>query len=37
MLIYSMLTSLDGYTEDGHGRFGHRICMPKFAACLAGG
>jgi dihydrofolate reductase len=21
-LIYSMLTSLDGYTEDGHGRFG---------------
>jgi hypothetical protein len=21
-LIYSMLTSLDGYTEDEHGRFG---------------
>ena len=41
-LIYSMLTSLDGYTEDEHGRFGwgapedaSGVPLPDFPVTLA--
>jgi hypothetical protein len=29
-LIYSMLTSLDGYTEDEHGRFGSGVLFLRY-------
>jgi hypothetical protein len=30
--IYSMLVSVDGYVEDGHGRFGHGVVVLRYAA-----
>ena len=35
-LIYSMLVSLDGYTEDEHGRFGWGA-PEEFSVLAAGG